>query len=175
MIVSTTADKTRGGDRLSWVMIGKTAVERIGSAVAATYVQMKSKEPKEGLRGKLTLEMITDLAEFPGKAENFISKNGVGFPPWKSAIIGLAALLSLVKWFEERRIKSQQGGPSCDDHHANLSPPRRTEPKACPPLGRLWLALTDDQRQRTLRTLSRVVAHQLAAPPAGKEGTHDEP
>ena len=38
-------------------------------------------------------------------------------------IIGLAALLSLVEWIEERRIKSQQGGPSCDDHQANVSPP----------------------------------------------------
>src|SRR5262249_61411647 len=38
-------------------------------------------------------------------------------------IIGLAALLSLVKWIEGRRIESQQGGPSCDDHRANVSPP----------------------------------------------------
>jgi hypothetical protein len=66
-------------------MTGKTAVERIGSAVVATYVPRESKEPKGGLRGKLTPEMIPDLAEFPGKAENSISKNGVGFPPWKSA------------------------------------------------------------------------------------------
>jgi hypothetical protein len=42
-------------------------------------------------------------------------------------------------------------------------------------LGRLWLALTDDQRQKMLRTLSRVVAHQLAEPPAGREVLHDEP
>ena len=46
-------------------------------------------------------------------------------------IIGLAALLSLVEWIEERRIKSQQGGPSCDDHQANVSPPApdRAQPR----------------------------------------------
>src|SRR5262245_59242945 len=38
-------------------------------------------------------------------------------------IIGLEALLSLVEWIEERRIQSQQGGPQCDDHRANVSPP----------------------------------------------------
>ena len=38
-------------------------------------------------------------------------------------IIGLPALLSLVEWIEGRRIKSQQGGPSCDDLRANVSPP----------------------------------------------------
>ncbi|WP_422923313.1 hypothetical protein [Singulisphaera sp. PoT] len=54
-------------------------------------------------------------------------------------------------------------------------PPRRTGPRAFPPPGRLWLALTDDRRQRTLRALSRVMAHQLAAPPAGREVAHDEP
>ena len=55
-------------------------------------------------------------------------------------------------------------------------PPRAgPSPRARPPLGRLWLALTDDQRQRTLQALSRVVAHQLAAPPAGREVAHDEP
>jgi hypothetical protein len=67
-------------------MTGKTAVERIGSAVVATYVQIQSKEPKVGLRGKLTPEMIPDLAEFPGKAEDSASGSEVGFQSWKSAI-----------------------------------------------------------------------------------------
>jgi hypothetical protein len=67
-------------------MTGKTAVERIGSAVVATYVQIESKEPKVGLRGKLTPEMIPDLAEFPGKAEDSASGSGVGFQSWKSAM-----------------------------------------------------------------------------------------
>jgi hypothetical protein len=66
-------------------MTGKTAAERIGSAVVATYVQIESKEPKAGLRGKLTPEMIPDLAEFPGKEEDSVSGSGVGFPSWKSA------------------------------------------------------------------------------------------
>ena len=35
--------------------------------------------------------------------------------------------------------------------------------------------LTDDQRQRTLRALSRVVAHQLAGPPVATGVAHDEP
>ena len=38
-----------------------------------------------GLRGKLTPEMIPDLAEFPGKAEDSVSGSGVGFLSWKSA------------------------------------------------------------------------------------------
>src|SRR5512135_3407150 len=38
-------------------------------------------------------------------------------------IIGLPALLSLVEWIEERRIKSEQGGSPCDDLRANVSPP----------------------------------------------------
>jgi len=90
-------------------------------------------------------------------------------------IIGLEALLSLAEWIEERRIKSQQGGSSCDDHPANASPPRRNESRARPPLSRLWLALTDDQRKRTLRALSRVVVHQLAGRPGGRGVAHDEP
>jgi hypothetical protein len=72
---------------LSWVMTGKTAVEGIGSAVVATYVQIESKEPRGGLRGKLTPEMIPELAEFPGKAEDSASGSGVGFLSWKSAVI----------------------------------------------------------------------------------------
>jgi hypothetical protein len=76
-----------GGDRFSWVVTGKTAVERIGSAVVATYVQIESKKPRGVLRGKLTPEMIADLAEFPGKAEDSDSGSGVGFLPWKSAFM----------------------------------------------------------------------------------------
>ena len=86
IIVSTAVDETRGGDRLSWVMTGKTAVERIGSAVVATYVQIQSKEPQVGLRGKLTPEMIPDLAESPGKVEDSASGSGVSFLSWTSAI-----------------------------------------------------------------------------------------
>src|SRR4051812_2913527 len=78
-------DRIRGGDRFSWVMTGKTAVERIGSAVVATYVQIGSKEPRGVVRGKLTPEMIADLAEFPGKSKDFVSGSGVGRLPWKSA------------------------------------------------------------------------------------------
>ena len=70
---------------MSWVMTGKTAVERIGSAVVATYVQRESKEPKGGLGGKLTPEMIPEFAEFPGKAEDSTSGSGVGLLSWKSA------------------------------------------------------------------------------------------
>jgi hypothetical protein len=81
------ADKAMGGDRLSCVMTGKTAVERIGSSVVSTYIKMKSKDPRGGLRGKLTPEMIPDLAEFPGKAEDTVSGSGVGFPSWKSAMM----------------------------------------------------------------------------------------
>jgi hypothetical protein len=70
-------------------MTGKTAVERIGSAVVATYVQIESKEPRVGMRGKLTPEMIPGLVEIPGKAEGSASGSGVGFPSWKSAFIPL--------------------------------------------------------------------------------------
>jgi hypothetical protein len=48
---------------------------------------MESKEPSGRLRGKLTPEMIPELAEFPGKAEDSVSGSEVDFLPWKSAFI----------------------------------------------------------------------------------------
>jgi hypothetical protein len=67
-------------------MTGKTAVERIGSGVVATYVQIESKEPRGVPKGKLTPEMIPDLAKFPGKAEGSVSGSRVSFLPWISAV-----------------------------------------------------------------------------------------
>ena len=49
--------------------------------------------------------------------------------------IGLTALLSLVEWIEARRIKSQQGGPSCDDHQSSVSPPAPDRAEGVPTAG----------------------------------------
>src|SRR4051794_1166108 len=88
IIVSAVVDETRGGDRLSWIMTGKTAVERMRSAAITAYVQMESEGPEVGLRGRLTPEMIPDLAESSGKAEDSASGNGVSFLSWTSALTG---------------------------------------------------------------------------------------
>lgn len=53
-------------------------------------------------------------------------------------------------------------------------PPRRIEPQARQPLNQLWPALPLEERQRALRTLSRVVALQLDANPVPREVSHDE-
>ena len=54
-----------------------------------------------------------------------------------------------------------------------LSPPRPI--RAARPLNprQLWLSLTVESRERILGTLSRVVAQQLAAPPAIQEATNE--
>ena len=54
-------------------------------------------------------------------------------------------------------------------------PPR--SPKASPriPLTHLWQALPQAERDRTLLTLSKIVAKQLPRPPAGKEADHEGP
>jgi len=92
---------------LTWVMTEKTAVERIGSAVVATYVQIGSTEPRGGGReGKLTPEMITDFA---GKAEGSISESGVSFLPWRSGLMGLGTRRTLGP---PRAIPRRSGWPS---------------------------------------------------------------
>ena len=52
-------------------------------------------------------------------------------------------------------------------------PPRPI--RAARPLNprQLWLSLTVESRERILGTLSRVVAQQLAAPPAIQEATNE--
>ena len=69
----------------------------------------------------------------------------------------------------------QQGGSPCSTQGVNLSPPRRTKQPARVPLNRLWLALPDENRRRTLQTLSRVVAQQVASLPSIPEVTHEKP
>ena len=59
-------------------------------------------------------------------------------------------------------------------HHRSRSvPPRPPEPTRRVPLTRLWQALPEADRQRTLLTLSRIVAQQLPRPPAEKEADHE--
>ena len=64
-----------------------------------------------------------------------------------------------------------------EDHHASVPnhrcPPRARSVKPSPGSAQLWLKLTDESRQRILGTLSRVVAQQLAAPPAIQEATNE--
>jgi len=41
-------------------------------------------------------------------------------------------------------------------------------------LNQLWKALTDEDRRRTLTTLSQLVAKQLQPPPGAKEVEHED-
>ena len=54
-----------------------------------------------------------------------------------------------------------------------VPPPRTLKTGQQIPLAGLWEALPQSHRDRTLLTLSRVVAQQLPRPPAGKEVAHD--
>jgi hypothetical protein len=65
-----------------------------------------------------------------------------------------------------------------EGHHASIStrhcPPPRPICRACPLAPRqFWLALTLECRERILGTFSRIVAQQLAVPPAVQEATNE--
>jgi len=65
-----------------------------------------------------------------------------------------------------------------EGHHASIpshrSPPPRPIGRVGPPAPRrFWLALTVESRARILGALSRIVAQQLAGPPAIREVTHE--
>ena len=65
-----------------------------------------------------------------------------------------------------------------EGHHASIRnhrcPPPRPIGRARPRVPRqFWLTLTVESRERILGTLSRVVAQQLAAPPAIQEATNE--
>jgi hypothetical protein len=61
-----------------------------------------------------------------------------------------------------------QGGASCQALPSSSLPPRPSVVGSLE-IDRLWSLLTDEQRQRTLVTLSRIVVQQLDAPPDGQE------
>src|SRR5271166_4962021 len=95
-------------------------------------------------------------------------------PTSQVPIIGFSALLQLVEWYQVRLRRDQQGGSSSVDPEPPLSPPPRPLRVARPLNPRqLWLSLTVESRERILGTLSRVVAQQLAAPPAIQEATNE--
>jgi hypothetical protein len=65
-----------------------------------------------------------------------------------------------------------------EGHHASIPshhcPPPRPSGRARPLVPRqFWLTLTVESRERILGTLSRIVAQQLALPPAIQEATHE--
>ena len=66
-------------------------------------------------------------------------------------------------------------GVNKEDHHASIPnhrcppAPDRSSPSLVP--RQFWLTLTVESRERILGTLSRIVAQQLAAPPAIQEAT----
>jgi hypothetical protein len=69
-------------------------------------------------------------------------------------------------------------GVNKEGHHASIPnhprPPPRPIGRAHPRAPRqLWLTLTAESRQRILGTLSRIVAQQLAVPPAIQEATRE--
>jgi hypothetical protein len=65
-----------------------------------------------------------------------------------------------------------------EDRHAKPSrpsspPPRPLKSNRRVSLTHLWQVLPQSDRQRTLLTLSRIVAQQLRRPPADKEADHE--
>jgi hypothetical protein len=65
-----------------------------------------------------------------------------------------------------------------EGHHASIPnhrcpPPRPISPARPLVLSQLWLNLTVESRERILGTLSRIVAQQIAAPPAIEEATNE--
>ena len=69
-------------------------------------------------------------------------------------------------------------GINKEGHHASIPnhhcPPPRPIGRARPLVPRqFWLTLTVESRERILGTLSRIVAQQLALPPALQEATHE--
>jgi hypothetical protein len=59
-------------------------------------------------------------------------------------------------------------------HVCPVPPPRLSEPTRRVPLTHLWQALPQADRHLTFLTLSRIVAQQLARPPAEKEADHEQ-
>jgi hypothetical protein len=69
-------------------------------------------------------------------------------------------------------------GVNKEGHHASIPshhcPPPRPIGRARPLVPRqFWLTLTVESRERILGTLSRIMAQQLALPPAIQEATHE--
>lgn len=69
-------------------------------------------------------------------------------------------------------------GVNKEGHHASIPKHRRPPPRLIRPTrrlapGQLWLNLTAEARARILATLSRIVAQQLAAPPAIQEAARE--
>ena len=58
-------------------------------------------------------------------------------------------------------------------HPARPVPPAPLKSNRRVSLAHLWQALPQSDRQRTLLTLSRIVAQQLPRPPADKEADHE--
>ena len=77
-------------------------------------------------------------------------------------IIALAGLMQLAEWVEAQHPVIQGGAP-CRETPDSLLPPRTSVVRPSV-LDQLWSRLTDEQRQRTLLTLSDIVLRQLAAP-----------
>src|SRR5690348_5525542 len=74
--------------------------------------------------------------------------------------------------------RSVARGVNKEGHHASIPnqpcPPPRPIGRACPLVPRqFWLTLTVETRERILAALSRIVAQQLAVPPAIQEATDD--
>jgi hypothetical protein len=65
-----------------------------------------------------------------------------------------------------------------ENSHARIAKGGPTTTPSNPPaalyLNQLWTALTDEDRRRTLTTLSQLVAKQLQPPPGAKEVEHED-
>ncbi len=77
-------------------------------------------------------------------------------------IIALAGLFRLAEWVQAQH-PVNQGGDPCHEATQSLLPPRTSIVRSSA-LDHLWTRLTDEQRQRTLLTLSSIVIRQLGAP-----------
>ena len=89
-------------------------------------------------------------------------------------IIGVSALLQLVDWYQAHELRHQQGGSSCVNREAPLSPPPPSKLTRPSKPGQLWLALPGENREQILNALSRVVAEHLTKPPVVQEVTHEQ-
>ena len=107
------------------------------------------------------------VTRFFTRPKNKTAPETSSFQDFQSAPrIAVSALLSLVSWYEKREVPSH-GGDSCLGIQKLASPPRQSRNNVI--LKQFWVQLEPRQREKTLNTLSRIIAKQLALSPTARE------